>query len=498
MVLVDIMVTLSVLLNVAILVLWITGGLAKSIQDFIARQMSTLEKGQERLENITREEATRAREEASLASKLLREEVSGNFRALNERLLYDQQQHMLAQQQSLDNLHHLVKGTLSEMGDRERERFTNFANETHSLFRQQDRYLREQLSEMARQQKDQLDSFMQQLGQLTQMNVTQLEQVRNTVEKQLMNLQRDNSEKLEKMRQTVDEKLHQTLEQRLGESFKLVSDRLEQVQKGLGEMQSLASGVGDLKKVLANVKTRGTLGEIQLDNILEQILSPDQYESKVAVKNGSLERVDFAVRLPGKDDVADTVLLPIDAKFPLEDYQRMVEAEESGDVGVAVEASKMLEARIKTEARSIQEKYLNPPRTTDFALMFLPIEGLFAEVLRRPGLWDRLQRDYHVVVTGPTTLSALLNSLQMGFRTLAIQKRSSEVWKLLGAVKSEFGKFGDILEKTQKKLQEASHTIDSAAVRSRAIERKLRSVESLPPEAATPWLEEGIDVSLHD
>jgi len=346
-----------------------------------------------------------------------------------------------------------------------------------------------QRQELANAFERQQHALLARLAELTRLNETKLEAMRETVERQLTALQTDNNAKLEQMRATVDEKLHATLEQRLGESFKLVGERLELVHKGLGEMQSLASGVGDLKKVLTNVKTRGTLGEIQLDALLEQSLAPDQYERNVAVKKGAGERVDFVVKLPDKTDGGRRgVMLPIDAKFPLEDYQRLVDAQETGDAAAAAEAAKMLEARVKAEAKSIQAKYIDPPSTTEFAVLFLPLEGLYAEVLRRPGLWETLQREHRVVVTGPTTLSALLNSLQMGFRTLAIQKRTSEVWQVLGAVKTEFGKFGDLLDKTQKKLQEASNTLDGAAVRTRAIERRLRGVEELqaPGDAPEP------------
>ncbi len=491
MALVDVLISISVLLNLVMLILWLTGNLARNLQDFIAHQISALEKGQERMEKALREEMALAREGSQLSFKQLREEMVGMLQVLGDKMVNEQRQHWQSFQAQGEQLRNNLHETIVEMGRMEKDRFETFNRESWELVNQQDKYLRAQLTEMASQQKNQLDSFMKQLAELTQMNATKLEQLRSSVEKQLALLQKDNAEKLEQMRATVDEKLHQTLEQRLGESFKLVSERLEQVQKGLGEMQVLASGVGDLKKVLTNVKARGTLGEIQLDHILEQILSADQYEPNVSVKQGSSERVDFAIRLPGKDDGHDNVFLPIDAKFPLEDYHRLLDAEEAGDLLLLQEASKTLENRIKSEARSIQEKYINPPNTTDFALMFLPLEGLFAEVLRRRGLWELLQREYHVIVTGPTTVTALLNSLQMGFRTLAIQKRSSEVWKLLGAVKTEFGKFGDVLEKTQKKLQEASHSIDSATVRSRAIERKLRSVESVSSaEKDEPWLQE--------
>ncbi len=346
------------------------------------------------------------------------------------------------------------------------------------------------LTENAGMQKDQLDSFGRQLAHLTQLNEDKLETMRKTIENRLYALQQENNIKLEQMRATVDEKLHSTLEKRLGESFKQVSDRLEQVYKGLGEMRTLAAGVGDLKKVLTNVKTRGTWGEIQLGNILEQILTADQYAINVQTKQGSSERVEYAIKLPGRDTNPHKVVwMPIDSKFPQEDYQHLLDAQEAADKDLAAQYIKRLESRIKVEARQIKAKYIDPPNTTDFGIMFLPVEGLYAEVLRRPGLCDILQREYRTLVTGPTTLSALLNSLQMGFRTLAIEKRSSEVWELLGVVKAEFGKFGDVLTKTKKKLQEASHTIDRAAVRTRAIERKLRKVQELPPEQTAELVE---------
>jgi DNA recombination protein RmuC len=350
--------------------------------------------------------------------------------------------------------------------------------------------LQQRMSENVRLQKDQLDSFSQQLMAMTKLNDEKLNAMRKTMADQLQAMQADNTKKLEQMRATVDEKLHSTLEKRLGESFKQVSERLEQVYKGLGEMRSLATGVGDLKKVLTNVKTRGTWGEIRLSHILEQILTPDQYDVNVATKKNSNERVEFAIKLPGQDqDHEKIVWMPIDSKFPQEDYQRLLDAQEAADKEQAERSIKNLETRIKAEAKHIKEKYLDPPNTTDFGIMFLPVEGLYAEVLRRPGLCDTLQREYRIVVTGPTTLAALLNSLQMGFRTLAIEKRSSEVWELLGAVKTEFGKFGAVLAKTKKKLQEASNTIDKAEVRTRAIERKLRKVQEVPQSDEAPLIE---------
>jgi DNA recombination protein RmuC len=296
-------------------------------------------------------------------------------------------------------------------------------------------------------------------------------------------LRAENSLALETMRATVDEKLHATLEQRLGESFKLVSERLEQVHRGLGEMQSLATGVGDLRKVLTNVKTRGTWGEVQLASLLDQILTPEQYEKNVATRPESNARVEFAIKFPGRSQDG-CLWLPIDAKFPLEDYQRLVDAQERVDVAVIEETGKALEVRIRAEAKNIREKYVEPPYTTDFAVMYLPTEGLYAEVLRRPGLVDTLQRDHKIVLCGPTTLAAMLNSLQMGFRTLAIEKRSSEVWAVLGTVKAEFGKFGKALEHTRKKLEEASSSIESAERRNRVLKKKLDVVDEVVTEPA--------------
>jgi DNA recombination protein RmuC len=330
------------------------------------------------------------------------------------------------------------------------------------------------------------DTVAAQLGRLVASNETKLDAVRTSIDERLQSIEVKNANSLETVRQTVDEKLQGTLEKRLGESFRLVSERLELVSRGLGEMQNLASGVGDLKRVLTNVKTRGSWGEVQLGALLDQILTPEQYAQNVATKNGA-ERVEYAVKLPGRGDTPDEVVwLPLDAKFPLEDYQRLIDAQERSDIAAVEAASRQLEATVKAAAATIAEKYLSPPQTTDFAIMFLPTEGLYAEVIRRAGLVDLLQQKSRVVVAGPTTLAALLNSLQMGFRTLAIQKRSSEVWAVLGGVKAEFEKYGAVLEKVQKKLREASDTIDQdVARRTRAIQRKLRDVEQLP-EAAMP------------
>jgi len=400
-------------------------------------RIDTLERQLERQERMLREEMVRSREESLLAARQGREESGAAVAALGDSLL-------------------------------------------------------KRMSEIAGLQKNQLDTFAEQLQSLTASNEGRMDKLRESVEERLRLIQEDNSRKLEQMRATVDEKLHDTLEKRLGESFKLVSERLEQVQKGLGEMQSLASGVGDLKKVLTNVKTRGTFGEIQLGSLLEQILAPEQYECNVETQAGSGQRVEFALKLPGRDGTSDGIVwLPLDAKFPQEDYLRLVEAQELGDTIACADASKQLDKAVREMARCIRDKYLDPPHTTDFGVMFLPTEGLYAEVLRRPGLFEVLQRDYKVVITGPTTLAALLNSLQLGFRTLAIEKRSSEVWNMLGAVRTEFSKFGVVLEKTRKKIQEAGNHIDQAATRSRVIERRLRDVQRLPAGEASALLEFG-------
>ena len=330
------------------------------------------------------------------------------------------------------------------------------------------------LNQLAGQQK-------QQLAALTADNGKRLNEVRTTLETKLGAIQQDNATKLEQMRATIDEKLQSTLETRLGQSSKLVSERLEAVQRGLGEMQTLASGVGDLKRVLSNVKTRGILGEMQLGALLDQMLTAEQYASNVATVPGSDDRVEFAVRLPGSDRDSQ-VWLPIDAKFPREDYERLLDAQQLADVEAVERAASALERRIRDEAKTIRAKYISPPATTDFAILFLPTEGLYAEIIRRPGLFESLQREQRVTIAGPTTLSALLNSLQMGFRTLAIQQRSSEVWQTLAAVKNEFGKFGDVLVMVRKKLDEAGKHLDNTSKRTRAIERKLRDVETLPGE----------------
>ena len=342
--------------------------------------------------------------------------------------------------------------------------------------------------QLALLQKTLSDTLSNQLSGLSESNARRMNEVRETLEKQLAQLQSTNAAKLDEMRATVDEKLQTTLQARLGESFKQVAERLEQVHKGLGEMQTLAQGVGDLKHLLTNVKTRGMFGEAQLASLLEQVFVPDQYATQVATRPGSKNVVDFAIKLPGKSDDGTPLWLPIDAKFPNEDYERLLDAQGRADVLAAEVAGKALEMRIRLEAKSISEKYVEPPYTTDFAILFLPTEGLYAEVLRRPGLMESLQRDHRITLAGPTTLLAMLSSLQMGFRTLALEKRSSEVWQVLGAVKTEFGKFGDVLAKVKAQTETVLKTLDSAEVRSRAMGRALKKVDALPDTQAQALL----------
>jgi DNA recombination protein RmuC len=343
------------------------------------------------------------------------------------------------------------------------------------------------------------DTLTQQLRLMSEGSERRQAELRQTLEPRIAAMQEGNEKKLEQMRATVDEKLHATLEQRLGESFKQVADRLEQVHKGLGEMQTLARDVGSLNRVLNNVKTRGVFGEMQLAALLEQVFTPDQYATNVATVPGSSERVEFAVRLPGQRSDGVPLWLPIDAKFPREDYERLMDAHERADIPAIELAGKAIETRLRLEAKTIREKYIAPPHTTDFAILFVPTEGLYAEALRRPGLVEAMQRDFKVMLAGPTTLLATLTSLQMGFRTLALEKRSAEVWEVLGAVKTEFSKFGEVLAKTKKKLEEATNTIDQAQTRTNQMTRRLKTVEALPearalellPNAANALAEEG-------
>jgi DNA recombination protein RmuC len=376
-------------------------------------------------------------------------------------------------------------------------------DETLAQMERLERELRDELGRQAQASRADLVGFQQtllaqaaetartlneQLAQLSLRNEQRLGDVRMAVQEQLKALQEGNERKLEQMRATVDEKLHATLEQRLGQSFQQVAERLEQVHKGLGEMQGLARDVGSLNRVLTNVKTRGIYGEVQLAGLLEQVFTPQQYAANVETVPGSGARVEFAIRLPGRGDEATALWLPIDAKFPREDYERLLEAQDRADPQAAEASARAIEVRLKAEAKTIREKYVAAPHTTDFAILFLPTEGLYAEALRRPGLAEVLQREHRVTLAGPSTLLATLSSLQMGFRTLALEKRSAEVWQVLGAVKTEFGKFGKVLAKTRKKLSEATSTIDLAEVRTRAMARQLRGVESLPETQARALL----------
>ncbi|HET6804943.1 MAG TPA: DNA recombination protein RmuC [Frateuria sp.] len=461
----DILLALLLLTSLAILALQVVLMRRGRDDEGLALRLDALKHDGERLERTLREEQRAGREEL---------------------------------QQGFDRFRGHVAEQLAGISREQAERIDGFGQRLEGLTARTDaglQALAQRLTDDARKSREEVgltlarasDQQRQQLAALTADNEKRMGEVRATLEARLKALQDDNAAKLEQMRATVDEKLQSTLEARLGQSFQLVSERLEAVQRGLGEMQSLASGVGDLKRVLSNVKSRGILGEVQLGALLEQLLTTEQYESNVITVPGSNERVEFAIRMPGQGDV-DRLYLPIDAKFPVEDYQRLLEAQELADAEAAAVAGRALELRVCEEAKRIKAKYVSVPHTTDFAVLFLPTEGLYAEVIRRPGLFELLQREHRVVVAGPTTLSALLNSLQMGFRTLAIAKRSSEVWNILGAVKTEFGKFGDVLDKVKKKLDEAGRHIDATGVRTRAIERKLRGVETLSGEVTQELL----------
>lgn len=387
-----------------------------------------------------------------------------------------------------------LKNELLEIRRENRELNKENRQEINQIFKDQQDTLLNRISENDKRLQAQLDLFSKNLNEnlrhrfdelskqqntFNEQSKEAIKDIRETIEKHLHAIREDNTKQLNEMRKTVDEKLQTTLEKRLGESFKQVSERLELVHRGLGEMQKLATGVGDLQKVLSNVKTRGILGEYQLGNILEQLLSPEQYSQNVATKKGSQANVEYAINLPGKIDDND-VWLPIDSKFPIENYQLLLDAYDNGDKPKIEDAQKLLLKSIELFAKTISDKYIDPPNTTDFAIMFLPVESLYAEVLKHPGTFEKLQRDYHITVTGPTTLSALLNSLQMGFRTLAVQKRSSEVWKVLSGVKSEFGKFSEHLVKVHKQINTASGSLDTLiSTRTNAMERKLKSVEAL-------------------
>ncbi len=416
------------------------------------------------------------------AQRMLLAAMAANTQALERALRQEMADSSRGARQELTQNLATFQQTLTQQGAQD----TRTQNSQIDAFGQQLALLQKSLS----------DTLTLQLGALSESNARRVAEIRQTLEVQLAQLQTTNATKLDEMRATVDEKLQSTLQARLGESFKQVAERLEQVHKGLGEMQTLAQGVGDLKHLLTNVKTRGMFGEAQLEALLEQVFVPDQYAAQVATIPGSKNVVDFAIRLPGRSDNGAPLWLPIDAKFPNEDYERLLDAQGRADSVAAEAAGKALELRIRLEAKNMNEKYVEPPHTTDFAVLFLPTEGLYAEVLRRPGLMESLQRDHRVTLAGPTTLLAILSSLQMGFRTLALEKRSSEVWQVLGAVKNEFSKFGDVLARVKAQTETVLKTLDSAQVRSRAMDRVLRKVETLPDAQAQTLIAVDRDLDL--
>jgi DNA recombination protein RmuC len=473
-------------------------------------RLESFEKTQEHTERVVKEEIALSRTELGKAASDQRQELTSSFKTFGDAVgqrINDVASLQKAQLEAFAAQLTAFVNAISEKLDSAR---TEAAVTATQLRQEVVRTLTEisdatarTLKDLAAAEKLQLEAFSKQIESLTKTSGEKLEAVRATVEGELKSMKSDNATQLEQMRLTVDEKLQGTLEKRLGESFKQVSERLEQVHKGLGEMQSLATGVGDLKKVLTNVKTRGTWGEVQLGALLEQVLSPDQFDKNVSTKRNG-ERVEFAIKLPGQGiDKSEIVWLPIDAKFPVEDYQRLIEAQERADIEGIETAGKELENRVRGCARDICEKYLAPPNTTDFGILYLPIEGLFAETIRRTGLIEGIQRNYRVIVAGPTTLWSILNSLQMGFRTLAIEKRTSEVWNLLAGVKTEWMKYGEVLDAVEKKLHQATDTIEKAKVRSRAIGRKLKDVQELPASEARALLsptllEEEAEPNEHD
>ncbi|MBT9177146.1 MAG: hypothetical protein DDT20_01476 [Firmicutes bacterium] len=463
----------------------------------LVAKLDLLDKKLEGTERSLREDFARSRTEVSENLRQSREELAKGLKESSDSLLKQLAEMTNVQARQLGSLTQSNELKLDSMRKAMEDKLTTLQSQLDKDALQNREELaktlktfedsfRSNVREFNDIQKQKFDALNEQIEKLVRATEDKLTQMRDTLEKRLQTMQSDNETKLEKIRNTVEEKLHDALEKRLGESFALVSARLEEVHRGLGEMQTLATGVGDLKKALGNVKVRGVLGEVQLGGILEEILTPEQYEKNVAVKPSSDNRVEFAVKMPGKDE--DVVWLPIDSKFPIEDYQRLLEAYEQADSDQVAAHAKQLEMSIKKCAKDIRDKYIVPPHTTDFAIMFLPFEGLHVEVLRITGLFEYLMRDYHVVVCGPTTVGAFLNSLRMGFRTLAIEKRSNAVQRLLEEVKTEFGKFGLALDKTKKKLQEASNTIDQASQRTRVIARKLKDVQELPGSSGDPAL----------
>jgi len=444
------------------------------------------------LEATVRDDLRNAREESARAATDLRRELSAGQKASVDSLVKTISEMSNAQtaqlksltdsnEAKLENVRTSVDNQIRQFQESNEKRLEQMRQTVDTKLQSATESVVKTVNEMTRSQAEQLELVRKQFKEMTDKNETRLESVRTTVESQMRQLQESNEKRLEQMRQTVDEKLQSTLEKRLGDSFKLVSERLEAVQSGLGEMRSLAAGVGDLKRVLSNVKARGTWAEVQLGAILEQTLTPEQYAKNVQIREYSRDVIEYAIRLPGPDDsLGSFVWLPIDSKFPQEDYLRLLDASEDADPEAVQRAVASLLRAVQTSAKDISEKYIDPPRTTDFAIMFLPTEGLYAEVLRQPGQVEELQRKYRVVIAGPTTLTAILSSLRMGFQTLALEKRSHEVWMVLAAVKTEFGKFGEVLAKVKRQLSAATNTIDETERRTRVMGRKLRDVEQLP------------------
>jgi DNA recombination protein RmuC len=460
---------LLVIIAILIIILWLSIK-AKNKNQYtdLRTELIKIASDLSRIDPLLRDESSRNRDEIQKNSRDSREELSNSFKNLRD---------------GLQNSFRDTKDELSKSLKSFEERFSTGVKEFNEL------------------QKQKFDDLINKQNQLKSETELKLDKIKETIDTQLQKIQDQNSKKLDEMRATVDEKLESTIERRFTESFKLISNRLDQVHQGLGEMQKLATGVGDLKKVLTNVKTRGGLGEIQLGSILEEIFSPEQFNKNSIVKSGSMERVEYTIKLPGRNNDSSPVLLPIDSKFPNEDYQRLIEAYENVDKLSQKEiedVKKQFVGSVRKNAKDIKEKYINPPFTTDFAIMFVPTEGLYAEILRTTGLFEMLQRDYRVTVVGPTNLVAFLSSLQMGFRTLAIEKRSSEVWQILGAVKTQFGEFGKILDKTKKKLEEATNVIENAGVRSRVIEKRLKTVQELSHDEAIALLGKPIEVDFDD
>lgn len=496
-------------------ILWLTLKATKSTQDKtltdIKYRIDSFNAEVARIETTVKNEMVVNRQESNTAAKNTREELSGSFKqfsGLISGVMNDtsnlQKTQLETFSTNLNNLTQSIEQKLTTLTGSIENKLKEASDIGTTNSKESRKELKDSLeifkTDFSKSVDDfnsaQKENFFALLGKQSEQNTAtsqKLDSIRDTLEKKIAEMQTGNEKKLDEMRATVDEKLQKTLETRLGESFKLVSERLEAVHKGLGDMQTLATGVGDLKRVLTNVKSRGVLGEYQLENLLEQLFTPDQYEKNVRTKIGSNAMVEFAIKMPGRND--KTVWLPIDSKFPKEDFELLMNAYDQGSAEQIEDCRKTFIKGIKKSAGDICGKYIDPPNTTDFAILFLPFESLYAEVLRTPGLFETIQRECKINIAGPTTLSAFLSSLQMGFRTLAIEKRSSEVWQLLGAVKTEFGLFGGILEKTQKKLQEASSNIEQAGVRSRKIERQLKNVQELPKPEVITLLDVVADIS---